>query len=81
MDDQSMLECVECIRQSRIRLLFGHGHSIYYFVQFLREKNITDLKFDGIISSAEMLPPEERQVVEEVFGRVVLDRYGCEEVG
>jgi phenylacetate-CoA ligase len=81
MDEQSMLEFVEQIRRTGTRLLFGHGHSIYYFVQFLREQHITDLKFDGIISSAEMLPPEERQVVEEVFGGVVFDRYGCEEVG
>jgi phenylacetate-CoA ligase len=81
MDDRSMFEFVARIRQTRTRLLFGHGHSIYYFVQFLKENNITDLKFDSIISSAEMLPPEERQVVEEMFGKVVFDRYGCEEVG
>ena len=28
-----------------------------------------------------MLPPAERRVVEEVFGDIVFDRYGCEEVG
>ena len=28
-----------------------------------------------------MLPPAERRVVEEVFGDVVFDRYGSEEVG
>jgi phenylacetate-CoA ligase len=81
MDDQSMLDFVGQIRRTGTRLLFGHGHSIYYFAQFLKEKNISDLKLDSIISSAEMLPPEERQVVEDVFGKVVFDRYGCEEVG
>ena len=80
MDDQNMLEFAERIKQTGTRLLFGHGHSIYFFARFLKDRSITDLRFDGIISSAEALPPEERRVVEEMFGNVVFDRYGSEEV-
>ncbi len=81
MDDRRMLDFAEAIRRTSTKLLFGHGHSLYHFARFLRERRVTDLKLKGIISSAEMLPPEERRVVEEVFGNVVFDRYGCEEVG
>ena len=81
MDERSMLAFVDAIRRTRTRLLFGHGHSIYHFACFVRDHGIDDLRFDGIISSAEMLPPSERRVVEEQFGNVVFDRYGCEEVG
>lgn len=81
MDEQSMLAFVDEIRRTRTRLLFGHGHSIYFFAQFVRDHGITDVRLDSIISSAEMLPPEERRLVEEVFGKIVFDRYGCEEVG
>jgi phenylacetate-CoA ligase len=81
MDERTTLEFVDAIRRTRTRLLFGHGHSIYWLARFVREHGIRDLSFDGIISSAEMLPPEERRVVEEAFGDVVFDRYGCEEVG
>jgi phenylacetate-CoA ligase len=81
MDERTTLEFVDSIRRTHTRLLFGHGHSIYFFARFLKEHGIRDVAFDGIISSAEMLPPEERRVVEEVFGDVVFDRYGCEEVG
>jgi phenylacetate-CoA ligase len=81
MDEQRLLQFVRQIRRTRTRLLFGHGHSIYFFARFVKERGIRDLRFEGIISSAEMLPPEERRLVEEVFGDVVFDRYGCEEVG
>lgn len=81
MDERSMLAFVAAIRRTSTRLLFGHGHSIYHFARFLRDRHITDLRFDGIISTAEMLPPGERRVVEGVFGDIVFDRYGCEEVG
>lgn len=81
LDEQAMLEFTERIRATGTRLLFGHGHSLYFLAQFLKEKGIRDVRLAGIISSSEMLPPEERRVVEEVFGRIVFDRYGCEEVG
>jgi phenylacetate-CoA ligase len=81
MDDRSMLDFAEAIRRTSTRLLFGHGHSLYHFARFLRDRRVTDLKLKGIISSSEMLPPAERRVVEEVFGDIVFDRYGCEEVG
>ena len=81
MDDRSMVDFAERIRRTSTQLLFGHGHSLYHFARFLRDRRVMDLKLKGIISSAEMLPPEERRVVEEVFGDIVFDRYGCEEVG
>lgn len=80
MDEPRIREFIDQIRRRHPRILFGHGHSLYFFAKFLAEMNITDINFDSIISSAEMLPPEERRVVEEVFGDIVFDRYGCEEV-
>jgi phenylacetate-CoA ligase len=79
MDERSMLEFAERIRRTSIRLLMGHGHSLYHFARFVRDMKLERPRLDGIISCAEMLPPEQRRVVEEVFGDVVFDRYGCEE--
>jgi phenylacetate-CoA ligase len=81
MDLYNTTEFASKIRNSKTRLLFGHGHSIFFFCQFLKEHNIPRLEFDGIISTAEVLTPGERQVVEDMFGKIVFDRYGCEEIG
>jgi len=80
MDDETIGVFVEEIRRRSPKIFFGHGHSIYFFSQYLLDHGIDDIKFDGIISSAETLPPSERKVVEQVFGNIVYDRYGCEEV-
>ena len=68
------------LRSFRPEILFGHGHSIFVLADFLKERGIEDIALRGIISTAEVLPPHERAVVEEVFGQIVFDRYGCEEV-
>lgn len=81
LDDRNMREFVDRIRASGTRLLFGHGHSLYFLAAFVEREGMGDLGLRGIISSSEMLPPEERRVVERVFGPIVFDRYGCEEVG
>lgn len=81
MDDHTMLQFAARIRQARPRLLFGHGHSLYFFASFLKDRGVRDIKVKSVMSMAEVLSVEERRVVEEVFGTIVFDRYGCEEVG
>jgi phenylacetate-CoA ligase len=61
-------------------LLFGHAHSIFVLAQYIRKMKIDNVRPRGIISSSMMLLPHERKVIEEVFGVIVTDRYGCEEV-
>jgi phenylacetate-CoA ligase len=80
LTDERMLAFAERIRARKPRILFGHAHSIYFLAAFFRSKGVDDIRFKGIISTAETLVPEERQVVEAVFGPVVFDRYGSEEV-
>lgn len=80
MDDDYVLSFLDRVRHFKPEILFGHGHSLYYFAKFIADHDIKDIKFKGIISSAEALPPEERKVVEDLFGDIVYDRYGCEEV-
>lgn len=80
MDDNYLLEFIEKIKRFRPKSLLGHGHSLYYFARFLKERNINNILFNGIISTAEILSARERQAVEDVFGKIVFDRYGCEEL-
>jgi len=80
MDESTLLGYVDELRRHAPTILMGHAHSIFFFTQFLAEKGIDDLRFDGIISTAETLLPAERTAIEKFFGPVLFDRYGCEEL-
>lgn len=80
MDDASLIDFVDRLRRFRPKSLIGHGHSLFFMAQFMSQYNITDIHFNGIISTAETLSAEERKVVEDLFGKILFDRYGCEEL-
>lgn len=80
MDDAHLEEFVAVLRRIRPRVLMGHAHSLYFFTEYVVERGHDDLRFDSILSTAESLTPVEREAIERRFGRVVFDRYGCEEV-
>jgi phenylacetate-CoA ligase len=69
------------IQKERPRVLFGYASSLYQFAQFVRKSQIHGITFDGIISSAEVLPLALRQVIEETFQCRVFNRYGTKELG
>lgn len=68
------------VRRKRPRYLIAYARSAVLFANYLRERGITDVRFEGIITTAEVLMPEERAVLEQVFGGLVFNRYGCREV-
>lgn len=80
MDRAHMVDFVKRIRRFHPRNLIGHAHSIYFLAEYLVEEGIEGLGFESIISTAETLVPAERAFVEAYFGKILFDRYGCEEV-
>lgn len=80
MDEAHMREFVRKLRQFRPPVLMGHAHSLFFFTQYLDDQKIDDIRFAGIISTAETLLPSEREAIERRFGPVLFDRYGCEEL-
>ncbi len=70
----------ECERRSPI-VLFGHAHSLYLYASFLRDELLKPSPPAGIVSTSMMLLDPERRVIEDIFGKLVSNRYGCEEVG
>ena len=80
MDEQYLAGFVERARRFGPEVLMGHAHSIYFLTRYLVDQGIDDIRFAGIISTAETLSPAERTFIESHFGQVVFDRYGCEEV-
>ena len=80
MDAPYMRAFIQQVRDFRPTVLMGHAHSIYYFARFVEEEGAKNLGFTGIISTAEILYDYEREKIEHVFGNILFDRYGCEEL-
>lgn len=68
------------LRKRRPRFMVAYARSAVLLAMYLREHGINDLHFDAIITTAEVLFPEHRQLLEEILGGRVFNRYGCREV-
>ncbi|RLC11164.1 MAG: phenylacetate--CoA ligase family protein [Deltaproteobacteria bacterium] len=79
IDDQAIAQFLGQWRQMNPGLLYGHAHSIFILCEILKDRGIA-LSPRGIVATSMMLIEQERQVIEEVCGIKVTNRYGCEEV-
>lgn len=80
INDERIAAFAASIRRQRPGLIFGHAHSLYLLACSLKKARVTDVRPNGIISTAMPLHDWERAVIEQVFGCRVTNRYGCEEV-
>lgn len=80
LNDERIAEFARAIRKHRPGLIFGHAHSLYLVACALKKTGVTNVRSNGIISTAMILHDWQRSVIEEVFGCKVTNRYGCEEV-
>jgi len=91
LSDENMANFTNVIRDYKPKAVRAYASSIYTFAKYARENNITDLKIDTLITTAEKLFDAHRETIEATFGCKVHDGYGnretalgahqCEEVG
>jgi phenylacetate-CoA ligase len=80
IDDAAMAQFARSLLRYRPTLLVAYANAIAMFARFVRDEGIRGIRPKGIISSAEVLTPENRELIETTFGCRVFDRYGCREV-
>jgi phenylacetate-CoA ligase len=80
LTERRMLEFHAALRRWRPKVIQAYARSAVLFARFLRERDLIAHRPQSLITSAEMLEPDERKLLEEVFGCPVFDRYGCREV-
>ncbi|MEO6119996.1 MAG: hypothetical protein ABIP12_04835 [Terriglobales bacterium] len=71
---------IATVREKRPRIMLAYAQSAVLFAKHVREKKIDDLHFESIITTSEVLFPEQRQLLEETFHAKVFNRYGSREV-
>ena len=79
MDDAAIARYVDLLRRERPSVILGYATSLAFVGEHLGRRGITDIRPRGILSSAETLMPEQRELITRQFGCPVLNRYGSRE--
>ncbi len=68
------------VRSKRPHVLLAYTQAAVLFAEYAKQHALKDITFDTIITTAEMLLPGQREVLESTFKGKVFNRYGCREV-
>ncbi len=71
---------VERLRRHRPQFLVAYAKAAAFFARWIRDNGVKDIRFDAVITTAEVLTPNDRADIEDVFRARVFNRYGCREV-
>lgn len=79
MKEGDLASVIALIRRRRPVLVDGYAESFNLLAQYVRERKLDCPNIRSVMSSAQMLPDESRQTMEEAFGCRVFDKYGSRE--
>lgn len=78
---QDLADLADYLRRKRPEIIVAYASMLAHFAAYLEEHDVEDVRVpDGLITSADMLFPNQRSLIERVLGTKVFDRYGCREV-
>jgi phenylacetate-CoA ligase len=82
MGEKNMARFHRSLKSYRPHIIVAYAGSLFLYARYLRDRGLTPpYPLRSMVSSAEMLLPGMREVVESVFRRPVFDRYGNREAG
>jgi phenylacetate-coenzyme A ligase PaaK-like adenylate-forming protein/glycosyltransferase involved in cell wall biosynthesis len=81
VDEAALIAAAKRLVRFKPHLLIGYVSSLTLFAEVVRRHGIDGIKPLAIQSSAEVLTPTQRALIEGTFHSKVFDRYGCREVG
>lgn len=76
---EDLEQYVLLLRRIRPRIMLAYAQSAVMFARYCEQNDIRDIRFESMITTAEMLLPEQRQFLERIFHGRVFNRYGCRE--
>jgi phenylacetate-CoA ligase len=76
---ENLEQFVDRIRRHRPVLVDGYAESLNFLASYLREGGKTGFSPRAIMSSAQVLPDNVRQIIEDGFNTTVFDKYGSRE--
>lgn len=79
MSDKAMRDYAMKLVKYKPDLVIGYPSAVTLFAEFIRDQKIGGIRPRSVISSGEKMYPQQRAILEEVFGCRVFDRYGSNE--
>ena len=80
MDQSDLLAFCKMLVQWKPPYLIGYASALYRFACFAEQNGFDSLRFHALRSSAEMLYPEYREKIEQVFRSPLYNFYGSREI-
>jgi phenylacetate-coenzyme A ligase PaaK-like adenylate-forming protein len=68
------------LKHFRPRVIVAYARAATLFARYVRANGLSTYQPRSIVTSAEVLEPEDRRLLQEVFSCPVFNRYGCREV-
>ena len=81
MNNEKYDRYVKMIRKYRPGFIYGYPSSLYLFSEYCNDFNIRDVKFEAVLSTAEVLLPKYRSAIENQFQCKVFNEYGSYDGG
>jgi len=79
MTEDNIGRYVELLRQKQPALIDGYAEAFNLIANYLKHHPLDGIRPKGIISSAQTLSRESREIIEQVFQAKVFDKYGSRE--
>lgn len=82
LNDEVMANYVLQLQQQKTTIIYGYANTIQTLAHYIiRMGGITFPHLKGLVSTAELLTPAARIIIEKAFGAKVFNQYGCNEAG
>jgi len=79
MSDDNIRELIEKLRRFKPTLIDGYAEIFNFLAHYARKNGIAGLQPKAIMTSAQIMPPQVREVIEREFKTHVFDKYGSRE--
>ncbi len=81
VSDEGMSQHYESLMQLKPKAIRGYGSSLYIFARYIERFNLPVCPITVVLTTGEVLVPEYRRKLEQVFQAPVFDEYGAGDGG
>jgi len=79
MNEEMIKKYIEIIRKFKPKMIRGYASALYIFAKYMQERGISDIKPVSVVSTAETLSDQQKDLIEEAFNCKLFNNYSSRE--